>query len=733
MSRAIEILQRGVALHREGRLREAAEAYRQVLKADSRNADALNLLGQACCRLGEHQEAVRQLKKCLKIRPAFAPAHANLGEVMNAMGDHEAAVVAFRRAIALMPELAEAHSGQGYALLRLGRCEEAIACCEKALAIRPGSVETLNLMGNALLSLQRLPEAEACFRAALDTAPDFVPTLNNLGNVLSTQGQHAEAEKCLRHALALAPDFLFANYNLGLTLAALKRDAEAEACFRKTLSLDPGHAPAWSSLAAVLCTKGLLLEAEACCRKSLAQSPNYYDALVNLGDVLNALGSFGEAKASYMKALLQQDPNSFAVYSSLLFVEGYTGVAQPEWCLEQARQCGRMLAGQVERRFSSWVVDPAPERLRVGFVSGDLREHPVGFFLESVLMQLDPARFELLAYPTLSTEDGLTARIRPRFLKWTRIVGKTDQEAAEIIHADGVHVLVDLSGHTAHNRLPVFARRPAPVQLSWLGYFATTGLEEMDYLLADEVGVPPPHRAHFSEEVLYLPETRLCYTAPALSIDVSPLPALSNGFITFSCFQNLSKIGERVLDAWSRVLAALPGARLRLQAKQYADPVLKERFVDRCRLRGIDASRLLICENTPREAYFSAHNEVDVILDTFPYPGGTTTCDALWMGVPTLTLAGDTLLARQGASLMTAAGLPEWVATSEEDYVERAIAFSSDTAALAALRAGLRQQVLASPLFDAARFARHLENALWDMWRAKGLGRVKAEAASPWV
>ena len=257
------------------------------------------------------------------------------------------------------------------------------------------------------------------------------------------------------------------------------------------------------------------------------------------------------------------------------------------------------------------------------------------------------------------------------------------------------------------------------MQVSWLGYFATTGVAEIDYLLADKIGVAEAERGYFTESVWYLPDTRLCFTPPKFDLQISPMPALTNGYITFACFQNLSKLSDAVLAAWSKILFALPSARVRLANKQLGDVTVAAQFVQRLQAHGIDPSRVTLHGAMLREAYLAAHAEVDVMLDTFPYPGGTTTCEALWMGVPTVTLAGNSLLARQGASLLTAAGVSDWIATSEVEYVEKAIQLTENLPKLAALRAGLRAQVLASHVFDASRFARNFEAALWDMWRQR--------------
>jgi len=288
-----------------------------------------------------------------------------------------------------------------------------------------------------------------------------------------------------------------------------------------------------------------------------------------------------------------------------------------------------------------------------------------------------------------------------------------------LIHTDGVHVLIDLSGHSTQNRLPVFAWKPAPVQVSWLGYFATTGLAEMDYLLADEVGVPEKLQDQFTESIWYLPDTRLCFTAPSVALDVNPLPALSGDSITFGCYQNLTKVGPEVLATWGKIFAALPEARLHIQCKQLAEPSQREHLAQQLKQHGITPERVSMHGAIQRDDYLKSHAEIDLILDTFPYPGGTTTCEALWMGVPTVTLAGNSMLARQGASILTAAGLGDWVATSREDYIAKAIEMARDKDRLATLRDNLRKQVLASPLFDAQRFARNFEDALWGIWGKK--------------
>jgi len=433
----------------------------------------------------------------------------------------------------------------------------------------------------------------------------------------------------------------------------------------------------------------------------------------------------------HYRRAIEIDPSSMDAHCNLLFVLSFDPKCAPTEYLAEAQRFGEKIEARA-RPFTAWPnASDASLRgsvLRVGLVSGDFRAHPVGFFIESWLHHVDRGALEVIAYSTQPREDVVTAQLKPRFAAWRSIDGLNDEEAAQRIHADGIDILIDLAGHSAHNRLPVFAWRAAPVQVSWLGYFASTGVPGMGWLIADPVSVPERHREHFSERVCYLPDTRLCFTPPEElpRLVVNALPASAAGHLTFGCFQSLSKINAGVLAAWGRIFAALPDARLRLQNADLALPAVRATLLERLVKVGIVATRVDLAGAMPRDDYLAAYSRVDVMLDTFPYPGGTTTCEALWMGVPTLTLAGESMLARQGASLMACAGLADWVAGDEDDYVDRALEHAREIDDLAELRKRLRRQALASPVFDAPRFARHMEVALQGLWRSRWEGAAPA-------
>ena len=381
-----------------------------------------------------------------------------------------------------------------------------------------------------------------------------------------------------------------------------------------------------------------------------------------------------------------------------------------------ARDFGALASARVGRRFTDWPVPPPSGPLRIGLVSNDLHNHPVGYFLEGLLRHADPGRVVFLAFPCHGEEDELKARIKPYCSSWTLLDGLDDEAAARLIHASGVQLLLDLSGHTAGNRLPVFAWRPAPVQATWLGYFATTGLAEMDYIIADPNVAPPEPVMPFVETVWSLPETYYCFTPPIPAAGVSPLPARASGSVTFGCFNNLAKINDAVVVVWARVLDAVPGSRLVLKSAPLCDRRVGAALHARFAARGIAEDRLLLEPASSRADYLRAYDRIDMALDPFPFPGGATSCEALWMGVPLLTRKGDRFLSRVGETIVRNAGLPDWLADDDDDYVMKAVRFASDLDRLEQLRRGLREQVLASPLFDAGRFAQHFEAALWGMW-----------------
>ncbi|MBR0565935.1 tetratricopeptide repeat protein [Azoarcus sp. L1K30] len=667
-------------------------------------------------RQNRYEQLATEGEAFVSRHPGYGMAWKVLGIALKELGRNDDALHAMARSVVLLPEDVEARGNLGLMLFALGRFAEAADCHRQALMLDPADTESAINLVAALVEQDRLDEAIDALRQAVAGSPRHFELNFRLAELLRKEGQLAEAEHCFSMAAELEPKRVDVHFRLGTVLYELRRLDEAEKCLRYVLSLDPDHASAMGNLGLVYYARSRYAEAEKWIRQALVLQPEAALLHSNLGSALLLQGRLSDALESYRTTLALR-PDWTHVHSNLLFSLNFAAEDDPQALLSEALAYGERVAVPDALRYREWNVTASPVRLKVGFVSGDLRQHPVGYFLEGILPVLDRSRLELIAYPTSNENDVLSEQLKSSFAAWHPLVGMDDDAAAARIHADGIHVLIDLSGHTAHNRLPVFARRPAPVQLSWPGYFATTGVAGMDWFVADRTTVPESHQRYFSERVWYLPDTRLCFTPPVDAPNVSPLPMLNGQGPTFGCFQNLTKVTDEVLRTWAQVLEAVPGAQLRLQCRQLSDAEGVMHVSERLTACGIDVARVGFHRACDRLGYLAAYAEVDFVLDTFPYTGGTTTCEALWMGAPTLTLTGDTLIARQGASIMQAAGLPEWVVDSPRSYVDRAAALAADVAALARLRAGMRERLVRTALFDTPLFARHLEDAFWAMWQ----------------
>ncbi len=622
-------------------------------------------------------------------RAALAHNASDLITEGNSLEDAGQFVQALRRydaAIALAPQLARAHLNRGNVLLATDDVTGALDAFETALRHDPGYAAALFNLGNACLRAEQPAAAMAAYGKAIALQPDFVDALVAMGTVLDDLQQYGAAIAHYRRALAIQPGYAQVHCNLGKSLRELGQFEDALASYQQALSINPGYAEGHNNLGNLLKDLGRLDEAQDCYRHALGFAPKYVEA-----------------------------------HSNLLFLLNYRADADPGQAFAEARRYGTLVE-QDAPCYREWPNLRTLERcLRIGFVSGDFRDHPVSYFFESVLRalcQLTPGRLEFFCYSNHVLADAVTARIKTLSHAWCDSAAMTDAVLCDRIRTDAIDILVDLSGHTAHSRLPVFASKPAPVQVSWLGYFGTTGVTAIDYVIADPWTLPSSEECRFTEKVWRLPETRLCFTPPPFHVEVTPLPAIGNGYLTFGCFNNLSKMSNTVAALWARLLTAVPDSRLYLKSPQFREASVQCRVCEIFAAHGIGSERLILEGLSSRAEYLACYQRVDIALDPFPYTGGTTTAEALWMGIPVLSLQGEEFLSRQGVGLLMNAGLPEWIASDPEDYVLRAVRHAGDLQALARLRAALRQQVLASPIFNAMDFAHHFETALRGMWHA---------------
>jgi protein O-GlcNAc transferase len=708
------------ALKSQGKLDEAIVACRHAIGVIPDLAEAHFTLGIALAEQDDLDKAVAAYREAIRIKPGFAEAHFNLGNVVSDAGRLDEAVAAYRAAIGIKPGMVEAHSGLGNVLRRQGKLDEAIAACRRAIGIDPNHAEAHFNLGNALSDQRALDAAVAAFRQAIGIRPGKAEAHCNLGTALFGQGRLDEAVAAYRQAIRINPDLAEGHFNLGNALRDLGLN-EAEVAFRQALHLRPDYAEARSNLGNTLRDLGKLGEAIAAFREAIRIKPDMAVAHCSLGATLCDQGKLDDAIAVY-RHVIALNPDFADADASLLFCLNYgehispaaLSAAHRAWDERHARPLSRSSAHANDRSVA--------RRLRVGYVSPDFRQHSVAHFLEPLLISHDRNEIELFCYAEVSSPDATTVRFKRLADHWVSTVGMLDEAVAERIGRDRIDILVDLAGHTSKNRLLVFARKPAPVQVTWLGYPNTTGLTALDYRLVDAVTDPEGQADAFASETLVrLAGGFLCYGGSADAPAPEPPPCLATGTVTFGSFNNPAKLSEATLDAWAMVLMRLPQSRLLLKGKPFVDDASRASYLERLGRRGVSATRVEVATFVPDAEHLAAYGRVDIALDPFPYNGTTTTCEALWMGVPVVALRGDRHAGRVGASLLTQIGLNDLVADSVEEYVEIAAALAGDPARLADLRRSLRPRMAASELCDAPGFARKIEaayRAMWQRWCA---------------
>ena len=590
------------------------------------------------------------------------------------------------------------------------------------------NVEFARRLAEANLARGAFERAYRTFLRVLAAAPDDLSALVDCGTAAERAAEQAHSESTRQRWLRAAAE-QFAR--VGEVHASVRSGARAETAFRHALELDPKSDVA-GAYADLLAEMGRLSEAEPLFRRALALQPNSTRILNNLATTLADLGRDREAEALFRR-VLDLDPGvseaEYALSSGRLMRLCYRSDVSAESLFEAHRNWGSELTARQSDSAQPFPNPCDPDRpLRIGYVSPDFRQHSIVHFFETLLARHDRSRFETFCYAEVAEPDAATRRLQGLAQHWRSTVGMSDRTLRDAVREDGIDILIDLAGHTARTRLAAFAVRPAPVTATWLGYPASTGLPTVDYRLTDALADPPgaAERLH-TEQLVRLPGGFLCYRPPSDAPGVTRAPALAHGYVTFGSFNNPAKITTETIETWSEILRAVPNSRLLLKGKLFADKATSERYREIFAARGIAADRLTLRPLIPAVAeHLRLYGEVDIGLDPFPYNGTTTTCEALYMGVPVVSLVGDRHAARVGLSLLSQVGLPQMAAQSRSEYVRLAAGLASDIAALGELRLGLRQRLRASTLMDEVRFARVFEAALRDMWQ-----RWCAERALP--
>lgn len=737
-----QILQHGLQLQQSGKLEEAGAAYRQVLSAEPKQPDALHLLGLVESAKGQHaaavqliqqaiqvlpqntifwcnlgvtlrqagriKEAITAYAKALEVDPNNAEAWFNLGKSLRLQDNLDAAEKAYLRAVTLKPKYAAAWQSLVSVLVDKAELPRALKVAQRAIECNPTNAELFLNLGVVYKRLQRLEETFEAYNRACQLAPSNVDALCKLAGVCISRHEVDKAKEYVKQAQAVEPDSVHVINTLGIIHNTLGDATTASKAFEDAVRRYPENATAHTNLGLAYKKLGRLTEALACLEKGFALDSKNPDNLANHAGVLLSLGRLDEAQACFERAIGWRERNTQA-HSSLLMLMQYRTdleagdllnkhIAWSDRYFPAPRESTVTLSGRAQG------VTGAP--IKLGFVSPDLGNHPVGYFTVPLFEALDRNQFEVHIYSDRLGKDPVTSRIERTAHAWSDTAHLPDEKFHAKIVADQIDVLFDLAGHTAHNRLEVFERRAAPVQISWAGYVGTTGLREMDYLLADRYHIPSSSESLYREKILRMPHGYVAFDPPAAAPEVGPLPAMRNQYVTFAAMCNPAKVNPPLLKRWASILQRLPNSRLMLCYNGWADAANRSRvWTELATALNDNPERLLTISRSVPSEVLELYNSVDIALDTFPYSGGLTTCEALWMGVPVITLPAERFAGRHSLSHVSNVGHPEWAATSPQEYEDLAVNLANDLPHLASIRSTLRHEASRSPLCNGPQFA----------------------------
>ena len=659
---------------------------------------------------GKLAEAEATLRQLLQAFPNHAPAHFLLGAVAHKAGRLQSALDHLTKARSLDLSAADPFFLTGLIHQQLRQLPQAIAAYQLCLIRRPADAKALNNLGRALLDTGNIDAGLKSLEQAVVADPQNTGALNNLGEALRMSGRVDAAIAQYRQAIAVDPACGEAHCNLGTVLAAQNLRLQAIASFERAIAINPKSYNALFNLTRVLQDATQFDAALARCRQAIAARGNSADAHNVLGNLYGIMGQVSECIAAQKQAIHLQ-PGHAGNHSNLLLSLQYRDdlsiadrfAAHRQWDLQHT--AGLTPLHQQRKNLAT------NQKLRIGYLSPNFQSHSVAYFIEPALAARDRSASEVFCYSNTRQTDDATHRFRKLADHWREIAGLSDIAVAELIAEDAIDILIDLAGHTSGNRLPVFAYKPAPVQMSWIGYPDTTGMAGMDYRLTDAVADPPGESARWhSEKLIRIPGGCWVYSGPGTSVLPSSVPVKTNGFVTFGSFNNLPKVTPQVLESWAQILRRVPRSRLILKAAGLSGTLGREYVLSHLQTHGVQPDRIDLLSWAPSTAsHLDLYSRIDIAFDTFPYNGTTTTCEALWMGVPVITFSGDRHVARVGASLLTHGGFPQWIAADHQGYMDLAVRLADQIKNLSEIRSSLRTQLAGSPLCDATRMARELD------------------------
>lgn len=673
-------LQEAINAHRAGDIATAGALYRSILKAQPRHAEALNLLATLYQQQGKFQEAIPLSTRATLLQPSRPDYHSNLGAALRSTGNLTKAAASFR----------------------------------KALALNPNHLESQFNLAMTLRESGDIAGATQGFRTILLTKPSFIPALEMLAQTLIGQGLLSEALACFQEIIHFAPQHSAAFFESGNILQAQNKLTDSVAAYEQAITLNPTSAVAHNNLGNTLVKQGKLHEAMVRYQTAIRCNPDLGEAYVNLSWTYKEHGMI-EDDIACLQQYLSRRPEDHKAHSDLLFSMNY----DPAYSQEQLYSAAQGWWQQHAPKHKNFTFQPrsADQKFRIGFLSPDFRQHPVGIFLAPLFAFIDKEEVSLHCYSEMYDQqmDAVSYRIHALADTWTTTIGLSAAEAATKIHQDRIDILIDLAGHSANNRLDIMALKPAPIQVSWLGYVNTTGLPVIDYRISDSVTDPPGSDAWHSEKIFRMPDAFFCFESPVDAPDIGPLPALTRGMITFGSLNNPAKISPQVIAVWSKILEQTPHSHLIMVGAPFADEFIANRYRTLFSEQGVDPERIDLRATLPMREYMQLYNTIDIALDPFPHNGHTITCHTLWMGVPVITLRGERYASRMGASVLLGAGLEQLVATTTNDYISLATNLANDLSRLSDLRDSMRDRLSQSPICDTARFARHFLQAMKTM------------------
>jgi protein O-GlcNAc transferase len=680
----------GIMLQRTGDLTAAADSFHKALAINPKYMQAHFAIGNVLKDLKQLAEAAKSFRQATLLATDWAEAHFNLGNVLRDLGQHEEALQSYRKAVVLKPDWAEAHSNVGHSLINLKSYEEGILSCKKAIALDPNLSEPHFNMGAALSALKKPIEALISYRIAVILKPDWAEAQQFLGHWLAHFGRYEEAVTAYRKLIALEPDWAEAYNTLGLVLVQ-----------QGFASMDP--------------TK--FHEAEASHRQALALQLDLPDTYCNLASSPLQTGLDMDKAIDFCQKALELKPDFFHAHQLLLFLQQYSEELTPELARNSLEKFSQTCFPESPKSPYLNLPDTA-RRLRIGYLSPDFFYHACSWFIEPLLSAHNQQQVEVFCYANVQKSDKVTERLKALTKNWYDLRGLGVDAMLDLIRSHSIDILVDLAGHTTNNLLPVFHHKPAPIQASWLGYPTSTGLAEIDYRISDPLLTPHDTIEYYAETVWNLDRPSHCYLPHPQAPAVGPLPAEQRGHITFGSFNNMRKVNLQTVALWAQALHAVSGSHLLLKSQQLTEPQIYSQYIEAFRAEGIAEDRIeLLSPISGLEAHLNIYNRIDIALDSFPYNGATTTMEALWMGVPVITLVGWRTASRYGLSFLDALDLRELAAEDMTQFASIAMALASDLPKLAQLRADLRERMRHSSLCDAANFAHALETAYRQMWK----------------